>query len=572
MLNKNIIDVYKNLYSLLELTYKEKVDFDFFRLCRQNYNFTVVCIYNEKRELLLLRDLNKNIGWELVGGYIEKNEKLEDAVNRIVLKEAGLEIDELQPVAVLNNIFEHKDKKILHRGIAFVALARGNIKLQPQNIKTVYTKEIPEVMVYQNKEIIKIAQKIIENKFFDPPYEEIKSGKRFFISHIINKYIVRIIGQFASIKIRRKILELISNKPDSIIDFCCGDDDFIFKLEKIYNPKICIANDISWKVLSLLKNKRQKSDVILTNHNVIDLPETIHKKFDLAIFKNTFHHIPIEQQADVIKKLSDITEQLIIVDIENPQKSNLLSKIWHWYYVYFLGDQGGNFLTLYEAEELIKKEIKNKNYTSGIINTIKGKYFYISILSNRKQKEEVEIKAKVEYSDAEVVRKKLISLGAIFEGKVKENDTYFTTPHRDFIKTKECLRIRKRNGYMELTYKGRTTEDMLKNKQFWKQEINIPISDIPEEKIELLLTSLDFKIVARVIKEREKFVLDDQIITLDNIEKLGYFLEIEKNIEKEEERNDALDKNISLLKKIGLSEKDIISEPYRDLVINNNQP
>jgi adenylate cyclase class 2 len=569
MPGSSIIDVYKNIYNLQEITYKEKVDFDFFRLCRQNHNFAVVCIYNEKRELLLIRDLNKNIGWELVGGYIEKSEKLEDAVNRIVLKEAGLEIDELQPIAILNNVFEYKGRIILHKGIAFVAFARGSVKEQPKNIKAIFTKEIPEVVVYQNKEIIKVAQKIIENKFFDPPYEEIKSGKRFIIPHIINKYFVRIIGRYASKKIRKKTIELILGVPESIVDLCCGDDDFIFYLEKKYNPKICIANDISWRVLSLLNRKIKNGNVILTNHNVIDFPVVTNRKFDLAIFKNSLHHIPFDQQADLIKSISEITKQLIIIDIEDPKRSDFITKIWHWYYVYFLGDQGGYFFTLFEANELMKTIAKNKDIISGIINTIKGRYFYISI-SEQKKKEEVEIKASIDRSEIKDIRKKLVFLGAEFKGKTKEKDTYFTAPHRDFIKTKECLRIREKDDCAELTYKGQSTGEMIETKQFWKEEIDIPISSIYARKLESLFISLDFRIVARVIKEREKFIIGNQILTIDNIENLGYFLEVEKNIEKQEEREVALKENMNLLKKLGIGEENVITEPYRDLVINRN--
>ncbi len=133
----NIVDIYKNIYNLPELTYKEKVNFDFFRLCKENYNFVVISIYNEKHELLLTRDLNKNIGWELVGGYIENNENIGDAVNRVVLKETGLIIDELQPIAVINNNFGFNSKIINHRGIAFIALSRERVKIQPENIKII---------------------------------------------------------------------------------------------------------------------------------------------------------------------------------------------------------------------------------------------------------------------------------------------------------------------------------------------------------------------------------------------------------------------------------------------------
>lgn len=561
--NKDIIEIYKDLYNLPTLTHKEGVSFDFFRLLKKDYKFVIISIYNERREFLILRDFNKNIGWESVGGHIEKDERIEDGVNRVVLRETGLAIDELQPIAVIENKFEWNGKIVIHSGIAFTALARGAIKPPPVNIQTIYTREIPEVMAYQNKKILQKAKQIIEDKISEPPYKEIEAGKRLFLHYFINKYFLKFIGKFASKRIQNKIIELICNNPISIIDVSCGDDDFIFKLEKLYNPELCVANDISWKTISLIKNKNKESNIIFTNHNVLDLP--LKRRFDLIIFKNTLHHVPSTERIDLIKRLSNLSKQLIIVDIEDPNRSNFLAKIWHWYYVYFLGDQGGPFLTFPEFKEIIEKNIENKKSTFGIINTIKGRYFYAS-LSEIIHGEEVEIKVKIRLSQIKSLRKKIFALGANFQRKVKENDIYFTAPHRDFIKTKECLRIRERDNFLELTYKGPTTELMSSKKQFWKSEINLPLSCSKRE-IESLLEALNFKKIVEVIKEREKYELGKQSISLDNIKNLGWFLEVENTAKDEKERQKALDENMTLLRKLNLNEKDIIDEPYRDLVL-----
>ena len=565
--SKDIIETYKNLYDLPELTYKERVDFDFFRSCREDYKFTVISAYNKKRELLLIRDINKSIGWELIGGYLEKGEKIEWGINRIVLRETGLIINELQPIAIINNIFKWNNKILLHRGIAFTALLVGKIKPQPENIKMIYTKDIPGKMAYQNRIIFQMAKEKIGNKVLEPPYKEIKSVKQFFLFYYINKYFVKILGGFGSRQIQNKILQLISDNPKSIIDVTCGDDNFIFKLERFYNPEICVANDISWQIVSLIKNKLKNSNVLFTNHNVLDLAFT--KRFDLVLFKNTLHHIPHSEQINLIKRLSEISKQLIIVDVEDPNKSNFLSKIWHWYYTHLLGDQGGSFLTFQEFKEMIEKNIKNKKSVFGIINTIKGKYFFASLLEIISG-EEVEIKVKIEASQIESIRNNLFALGAVSKGKIKESDTYFTAPHRDFIQTKECLRIRKRDDYLELTYKGPTTKSMNAEKQFWKSEINIPLLSSKKD-AEALLESLNFTKVVAVSKKREKFVLGKQEISFDDVENLGWFLEIEKTITNKKERQKALDENVALLKKLGVDEKNIITEPYRDIVLKKSK-
>ena len=567
--NKNIIETYKKLYNLPQLTYKERINFNFFRTCKRNYLFVTIALYNEKREFLLLKDSNKNIGWELVGGCIAKEESIEEAVNRIVLKETGLTIDKLQPIAIVNNNFEWENRIISHFGIAFLAMIRDKIKPQPRNVEIIYTETIPEYMAYQDKEVLKIAKEIVENKLYEPSYEEIESSKKFYLFYCFNKYCVKpILGKFASNKIQKTIIKLISNRPKSIIDVSCGDDDFIFQLERIYNPEICLANDISWKIISLLRKKNKKSRIIFTNHNVLCLP--FKYKFDLAIFKNTLHHIPSEEQGKLIQNLSTLAKQLIIIDIEDPYSSNSLTKLWHWYYVYFLGDRGGYFLNFEEFRKIISENIKNHAVNFGIISTIKGKYFYASLLSQNTKGEEVEIKAKIDFSQIKNIKKKLLSLDAFFKEKIKENDIYFTALHRDFIKTKECLRIRERDNFLELTYKGPTTKEMIAKKQFWKREINIKLHCSRDEAI-ILLESLGFKKIVEVKKEREKFIIEKHEITIDKVKKCGYFLEIESIVENEKEREKAISENFILLKKLGIEEKNIIAEPYRDLVLKKEK-
>ena len=180
--------------------------------------------------------------------------------------------------------------------------------------------------------------------------------------------------------------------------------------------------------------------------------------------------------------------------------------------------------------------------------------------------EEVEIKVKINPKRAKIIRQKIIELRAVPLGIAEEKDSYFTAPHRNFLKTKECLRIREKNGRVELTYKGPTTKQMFARKQFWKHEVNLPIDGFKKE-IETLLELLNFRRVADVVKQREKFLLGSQTITLDNIKGLGWFMEVEKTAKNKKERQRFLKDNINLVKEIGLKEKDIIVKPYRDLLL-----
>jgi len=291
------------------------------------------------------------------------------------------------------------------------------------------------------------------------------------------------------------------------------------------------------------------------------------ENFDLLVFKNTMHHLAESEQEEFIKKLVESSKQTIIVDIEDPNQSNFLTKLWHWYYIHILKDQGENFLTFDKFQKTIEGNAKGKETNFGIINTLKGKYFYASILKKTKS-EEVEIKIKATEAEIKNALDKLNELKADFRSEEKEEDIYFTAPHRDFIKTKECLRIREKNNFLELTYKGPTTKPMEDKKQFWKSEINIPLGDSKEDII-TLLKNIGFTEVAKVIKKRQKFLVGNQEISFDKIENLGWFVEIENVAENERERWRALEENKKFLKKLGLSKKKVIDEPYRDLVIKN---
>lgn len=82
MITENIIEKYKKVYKLPELKYEERISGDFFNLYNKKHYFVIVSIYNLKNEILLIRDLNKTVGWELPGGHVNDNESIENWNNQ----------------------------------------------------------------------------------------------------------------------------------------------------------------------------------------------------------------------------------------------------------------------------------------------------------------------------------------------------------------------------------------------------------------------------------------------------------------------------------------------------------
>jgi len=230
---KHTIELYKKLYNLPTLRQEETVsDSSLFRLYDRRHYFVVIVIYNLKGQCLLIRDFNKNIGWELPGGFIQDEEVIEDSVNRVVLSETGLEVDELCPIAIVENIFKHKNKKISHFGLSFMALSRGKVKNFPSNIQSSFSKNIANKIAFQNEKIVKIARDKLTSKKRQPPFSEIDNIKRndFSFVHMLHESILKKIGRSSSIKIRDKIFQLVNNHPKTILDVSCGDNSLINEL------------------------------------------------------------------------------------------------------------------------------------------------------------------------------------------------------------------------------------------------------------------------------------------------------------------------------------------------------
>jgi len=82
-------------------------------------------IFNEGKILLLRRKMASRDGhgfWELPGGGLKFGETLEEALQREVLEETGLEINVIQPVYTFSALREEKNLQKI--GIAFLCSCR----------------------------------------------------------------------------------------------------------------------------------------------------------------------------------------------------------------------------------------------------------------------------------------------------------------------------------------------------------------------------------------------------------------------------------------------------------------
>lgn len=134
----------------------------------------------------------------------------------------------------------------------------------------------------------------------------------------------------------------------------------------------------------------------------------------------------------------------------------------------------------------------------------------------------LEIELKVSVPSLDPIRDRLVLRRARPCGRVHEHDRYYNAPHRDFALTDEAVRVRYTDDHAVVTYKGP------KIKKFGlkaREELNFAVES--GETFETMLARLGFTLTTDVNKWRENYRLGDATISLDTVEELGTFVEIE---------------------------------------------
>jgi adenylate cyclase, class 2 len=172
----------------------------------------------------------------------------------------------------------------------------------------------------------------------------------------------------------------------------------------------------------------------------------------------------------------------------------------------------------------------------------------------------LEIELKVRIPSLDPVREQLTGKNARFCGRVHEHDIYYNAPHRDFAVTDEAVRVRYTDDHAVVTYKGP------KIKKFGlkaREELNFAVES--GEAFETMLIRLGFTRTTEVNKWRETYKLDTATISLDTVDNLGTFAEIEVIAENEAENPTTLIEKIA--REIGADGEPIL-ESYLEMILD----
>lgn len=161
---------------------------------------------------------------------------------------------------------------------------------------------------------------------------------------------------------------------------------------------------------------------------------------------------------------------------------------------------------------------------------------------------EVEVKAKI--NSFEEIEEKLNEIGAIKTKKEFQEDIYFNSPVVDFAKTDEALRIRttKENDstHIFITYKGPKIDSASKT----RKEIEMGIED--SIKCAGIFEEIGFKKVRTVRKNRQYYEYENFEISLDDIEGLDPYMEIEIALDDGEDYSEAQNRIFELFERLDI--------------------
>ena len=263
-----------------------------------------------------------------------------------------------------------------------VCFVNGKSLLMACKISTNNSRYLKEISNDTYSDIIKI----IKNKadYYSEEYddESVLIKKYHGRYKIYNKYIKKV---FLTEKKRRKkefqsLISRLCGEYKSIIDVSCGDNLDIYRISNRENIIVC--NDISLYQLRCCESK--SNNILYTNDNILDLSFK-NNIFDVSYCKNTLHHMNNDDEIiALLNNMYNISNKLVIVEIEDPKKVGGISKILNKYlYVDYLKDAGKYFLSFCKFKRIIDNNFKDKcNISYLSFRNVLGNYM-IAVVEKR---------------------------------------------------------------------------------------------------------------------------------------------------------------------------------------------
>ena len=224
---------------------------------RKKY-FILLLIYDDEGKIYFDRNMSDILSWGLPGGSVKNTETINQALNRIAQNiNKDIIIGDVEPVTLIENVFNYVDEKFVHHGMGFIARIRNKYVIDNKKLIGDFIEITDEEFSYINRLASKKVVEIFKDRFDDIMRKtdncfqdiEISTNEKYknrykVHNNIMKKYILtdkkKKKAEFNAI-----IKENIGN-PTSIIDVSCGDDKYVFDLAREQSINLVVGNDISW--------------------------------------------------------------------------------------------------------------------------------------------------------------------------------------------------------------------------------------------------------------------------------------------------------------------------------------
>lgn len=185
------------------------------------------------------------------------------------------------------------------------------------------------------------------------------------------------------------------------------------------------------------------------------------------------------------------------------------------------------------------------------------------------QRKRIEIEAKFPLINKEDTLVKLKKLGKKVEENNYQKDIYYTPAHENFLEKRpisEWLRVRDTKKEKTINYKNWGNRDG--NNKISCKEIEVGIDDY-NGMLEML-NALDFKQIIVVEKTRNSFEYNNIIISIDSIENLGDFIELEFKTNLYDNEDESMKYIMDTIEELGINVGKQIFAGYPQLVMEKN--
>ncbi len=172
---------------------------------------------------------------------------------------------------------------------------------------------------------------------------------------------------------------------------------------------------------------------------------------------------------------------------------------------------------------------------------------------------EVEVKARIE--DPASIESQLLQLGASFQQIIFQTDIYFQHPIRNFAQTDEALRIRITADKSYLTYKGPKIDLISKTREELELEVQDPLKFIE------LLKKIGLNPIMQVVKSRKCYLLSEISISIDAVQELGTFIELELDVPEKTQLPTARERLFAVFKQLNISSEKFERRSYLELLM-----